>query len=382
MNPVIQYDYIITGAGCAGLSLAVHLIQSGNADNRKILIIDKDAKVSNDRTWCFWEKEPGIFENIVYKKWDQLLIASPDGSTISCILPYTYKLIRGLDFYNYCLKIIQSHPNVHFIQAEVQDIASEQETYVIAGDIKYTAQYIFNSVLFQKPALKKNQYWLLQHFKGWFITAESPVFDSKVGTLMDFRTDQQQGTSFFYLLPFSSYRALVEYTVFSHRVLEDHQYETALLNYVERTIPGTEYKIEEKEYGLIPMTNAHFPKRHNNLIYIGTAGGQTKASSGYTFRFIQKHVANLVRSLNEYGHPFAIKQTFARFRFYDSVLLHLLHHRHLNGADIFGRLFKKNKTQQVLKFLDNETSLGEELRIISSLPALPFTKAAIRQLIS
>jgi lycopene beta-cyclase len=66
-----QFDCIISGAGCAGLSLAVHMIHSGKFDNKKILIVDKEEKIKNDRTWCFWETQPGLFEDIVYKKWEK-----------------------------------------------------------------------------------------------------------------------------------------------------------------------------------------------------------------------------------------------------------------------------------------------------------------------
>ena len=63
-----------------------------------------------------------------------------------------------------------------------------------------------------------------------------------------------------------------------------------------------------------------------------------------------------------------------------STLLHILKHNKLPGDQIFTRLFKKNKPQQVLRFLDNESSIGDELQIISSLPTLPFLKAALKQL--
>jgi lycopene beta-cyclase len=51
------------------------------------------------------------------------------------------------------------------------------------------------------------------------------------------------------------------------------------------------------------------------------------------------------------------------------------------GKKVFTDLFKNNPVQNVLKFLDNETSLSEELKIISSLPTLPFLKAGIRHMI-
>jgi len=42
-------------------------------------------------------------------------------------------------------------------------------------------------------------------------------------------------------------------------------------------------------------------------------------------------------------------------------------------------MFEKNDPVQVLRFLDNESTLTEELKIISTLPTLPFLKAAINQ---
>jgi Lycopene cyclase protein. len=128
------------------------------------------------------------------------------------------------------------------------------------------------------------------------------------------------------------------------------------------------------------MTNHAFPERQGNIIYIGTAGGQTKASSGYTFRFIQKHSAAIVEALVKTGQPFPPNTKGSkRFKFYDSTLLHILQHKKLPGDQVFSRMFKKNKPLPVLRFLDNETSLKEELSIISTLPTWPFLKAALHQ---
>jgi lycopene beta-cyclase len=52
------------------------------------------------------------------------------------------------------------------------------------------------------------------------------------------------------------------------------------------------------------MTDHKFPEWEGNIIYLGTAGGKTKSSSGYTYRFIQKHVETLVTRLEVSGDPF------------------------------------------------------------------------------
>jgi lycopene beta-cyclase len=181
------------------------------------------------------------------------------------------------------------------------------------------------------------------------------------------------------VMPFTENRALIEYTMFSPSLLQTEQYDEGLEGYIRQHLKIEDYKITDTEFGVIPMTNHRFITNEGNIINIGTAGGQTKASSGYTFRFIQKNSAAIVQQLIKAGNPFITKEN-ERFHFYDSILLNILHHNSLPGKSIFTDLFKKNKTQNVLRFLDNESSFTEELKIISSLPTWPFLKAALRQL--
>ena len=51
-----QFDYIIAGAGAAGLTLAYLLMEYEDRE-KSILIIDKDSKSTNDRTWSFKRKQ-------------------------------------------------------------------------------------------------------------------------------------------------------------------------------------------------------------------------------------------------------------------------------------------------------------------------------------
>src|SRR5437763_3689661 len=159
--PDNRYDYIITGAGCAGLSLLMQLIQNGQFSNKKILLIDKDAKSKNDRSWCFWEKQDGLFQPIVKKQWQELWFQVDGFSKKLDLTPYQYKLIRGIDFYNYCFQQIAQQPNITFLNAPVEKIFSDgNQTGAIASGNIYQAQYVFNSILFQKPMLAQKEYWL------------------------------------------------------------------------------------------------------------------------------------------------------------------------------------------------------------------------------
>lgn len=151
--PGNTYDYIITGAGCAGLSLVMHMIDNGSFADKKILLIDKDAKNKNDRTWCFWETEAGLFQPIVKKQWNHLWFQAHGLSKKLDIRPYQYKLIRGIDFYTYCLEKIAQQANITFLAAPVEKLFSNDAagTGIVAAGETYQAQYIFNSILFRKP---------------------------------------------------------------------------------------------------------------------------------------------------------------------------------------------------------------------------------------
>ena len=98
-----EYDYIIIGAGASGLLLADAMLNDSFFDNKKILLLDKDAKNTNDRTWCFWEEGNGQFEAIIHKRWSSIHFQGEDVLKRTDINPYSYKMIRSIDFYKYYL---------------------------------------------------------------------------------------------------------------------------------------------------------------------------------------------------------------------------------------------------------------------------------------
>lgn len=378
----LKYDHIIAGMGCAGLSLAVQMSAAGLTRNKRILLIDKEQKNLNDRTWSFWETAPGPFENIVFRKWDQAWFHSGSFSSLLELNPYSYKMIRGLDFFRYCLDVVKKDPAFEIRYEKVDAIGNRDGmAYCEAGGMEYRSNILFNSILFEKPELSKGEFYLLQHFKGWVVETEAPSFNTEQATLMDFRPSQEHGTTFVYVMPFSPNKALIEYTLFTEKLLEQEDYSKGLNDYINNTLGLKNWTISEEEFGIIPMTNHRFQRRNGSILNIGTAGGRTKASSGYTFRFIQKDTADIIKRLSISGSPFAERYGYSRFEWYDSVLLNILSHRTLEGAHIFHDLFKNNSSSVILKFLDNETSVKEELGILSSLPQFPFMKAGIAEII-
>jgi lycopene beta-cyclase len=379
-----QYDYIISGMGCSGLSLAVQLSANGLTKGKRILLVDREQKNHNNRTWCFWETQPGPFESIVFRSWEKALFFGHDPvSAFEKPLPlgpYTYKMIRGLDFFTHCLDIIRQDPAFDIHLEEITSISSDSHiAYCKTPSETFTAPYLFNSILFEPPSVKPDTHYLLQHFKGWVVRTPDPVFDPTTPTLMDFRPDQHHGTAFVYVMPFSPNEALIEYTLFTESLLEPNAYDEGLDAYLRNQLGLSHWERIEEEFGVIPMTNHRFPRQHNRILNLGTSGGRTKPSSGYTFTFIQKDTQQIINSLREKNHPFRLVKESGRFHWYDSVLLHILAKRKLPGHFVFTELFRNNPAHRILRFLDNNTRLHEEIRIMASLPQWPFMKAGLRE---
>lgn len=384
-----EYDYIIAGAGAAGLSLLMRMMQHPFFKTRSIAVIDQKIKTGNDRTWCFWEKTNGLFDHIVHKKWSSLLFESNYWRGRLNIAPYAYKMIRSADLYAFVTNEAKQYSNIIFITSDIQAIYSEDEyAYAKLKDETLRASYIFSSIpempFDQMAALPQNKkyYWLLQHFKGWMIETPTNQFDPSTASFMDFRVSQQYGTAFVYLLPVAANKALVEYTLFTKNLLPNEVYVKELNHYLKTFAGIDDWKIFEEENGIIPMTNVPFPVNKGRVVYVGTAGGQTKPSSGYTFQFIQKHSAAMIERL-VHGKSPVIKGGLQQHKFslYDSTLLNVLHHNKLGGDAIFADIFKACDAKSVLRFLDNESGLSEDLRIMQSVPLKIFLPAALQELI-
>jgi lycopene beta-cyclase len=263
-----KYDFIIAGGGMAGLSLAYYLLQSPLRD-RSILILDREPKNRNDRTWCFWEREsatvpdrsggllarPRPFESILFRTWKSI---SFHGTTYSGELdmgPYRYKMLRSIDFYTFMEAELAKWPTIERKQATIQRIKdTPQGGFVIADDEPYIADYVFDSTFALKLDQPENHN-LLQHFKGWVIKAQHPCFDPLRPEIMDFRVEQHGDCRFLYVLPFDEHTALVEFTLFNDKLLTDAEYEADLRQYIDRYLSTGKYEICETEYGVIPMSD-------------------------------------------------------------------------------------------------------------------------------
>ena len=374
------FDYLIVGGGAAGLSLAYQMAQEPQLAHKKVLIIEPDAKAQNDRTWSFWADAPGPFDGIVAHEWGKIAFRSPGFERVIELGRYRYKTINGLDYYRFVQGALAGNAQFTRIRGEVSELVNTAiGVCAITATGIFTARYAFDSRPPDLQRLKQPEKYryLLQHFVGWEVETETDVFDPTTMEFMDFRGAQQHEARFIYVLPFSPRKALVEYTLFSATPLAKTEYEAAIREYLHHTLGLKTYRITAEEMGAIPMTDHPLPAREGpNIINLGTRGGRAKPSTGYAFKRIQHHSARLVSALAATGHPPADPTGDKwQFHLFDTLLLDIMQRRGETTRDIFRQLFERNPVERIFRFLDEQTSWADNLRVMNSVSPGPFMQS-------
>lgn len=371
----VYYDIVIAGTGCAGLWTALHLSEKAQSD-LSILLVDKDLKEKNDRTWCFWdaidtnEKLPLDFS------WSRLKFVSDSFVKIQELKQH-YKMLRSQSFYKWAFHKLSKQANIHFKKARIKSFIEETDIVELVTDegIIY-AGHVFNSCFDSRTLklLSDSPHFLFQQFKGWYIECEENKFNTDSFTLMDFSISQKDAVSFCYVLPLSPKKALIEYTAITPQLLESVDLSAALLDYIQINLNIQKFRIEEEENGLIPMANI-VDNSTEKVTQIGTNAGWVKSSTGYAFKNIRNRSKQVVESYLTGTPTVNLPAVKNRFKFYDKLLLYILHQNPEKGKEVFQKLFRKNSYDRILKFLDEKSTLLDEMILFMKLPKMLFLSA-------
>ncbi|MCB0382046.1 MAG: lycopene cyclase, partial [Psychroserpens sp.] len=345
-------------------------------NTKEIALIDSSEKNTNDKTWSFWEKDTSKWTSIISKTWSKASVLTSTKNIPLNLNPYRYNTVRALDFYTESKAKLNSKTNIHFIIDKVIAVKEDEHILVTTESSKYSASHVFDSrVPDEFLAEKSNTISILQHFKGWVIKTENEAFDDTTVTMMDYRLKDGNQTTFMYVLPFSKTEALVEFTYFTEKVVNEHVYEEYIKTYIKDFLHIDYYSILETEAGQIPMTNFNFSKFNTQKVTkIGTAGGWVKGSTGYSLKHTEKKVSKIIENLKSKKTPSS--NLFERkYKFYDKVFLKVLKDDNHKGEWIFEQFYSKNSVQTMFRFLDEESSFLEDLNIMWSLFSWSFIKA-------
>ena len=349
-----EFDYIIIGGGCAGLSLAYELEIHEKLKDKRLAIIEPREEYKRDKTWSFWKVSPHNFEDCVRKSWKNFTINIPGNTNHVNCSSTPYETIDSGLFYTKITSKLKNNKNISFFKS--------------INEINKSDSIIFNSV--SEKVDKNNSLW--QHFSGFEIETDNDYFDEEIFNLMDFDCDQKGDVHFFYTLPYSKRKALVETTWLSNLNNTSLQnYDEQLKDYIENRLKIKNYKINFKETGAIPLFYPNIIKKINQ-INIGTAGGMTRLSTGYTFLNIQEHSKYIRQNLNNIKKmkKFSINK---KYEFLDKIFLKVLKKNPNKMPNIFYKMFDTSPNT-VINFLSNKSNFLEDIAIISKMPKWIFLK--------
>lgn len=379
------FDIAIIGMGCSGGHVIHQLLSKPETKNLKILVLDDfDKKYHIDKQWSYWEKGAGQWDTLCKKIWDKGLFYSENDKEINLDLKgYLYKTIRSVDFIKHIQERMQNEPNWTYLPEYVKEIKELKDH----GEI-HTPLHVFKAKLILDSRIPKN--WeensnhisLKQHFKGWTIRTKEPVFNDRAFTMMDYRLKDELTTSFMYLLPYSQNEALIEFTYFSPDLVPSHHYDSFLKKYISTYITKNEYDIIEIEKGMIPMSTYPFYQQDSKIIItIGTAGGWVKPSTGYSFKLSERYARIVV---NNYLSviPLTTGLYKSKYRLLDATLLRVLYESNEMGPEVFEILYSKHDMSRLFRFLDENSSLLDDLMIMTKLTSIPFVKHFIKAIIN
>ncbi len=382
--PIKKYDYIFCGVGASASLLLLELNRNNLLDSASVLLIDQEKKTKNDKTFCFWAEDVDPISNnlrdIISHSWNSMTLS--DSPEIN-LYPLKYNHISSIDLYQK-IDELAVHFNWQKLTTKVNDISSDEISPFIRIDgniIRANRIFDSRSPVYLKP--KNDEIHIYQSFVGWLIETKSEINQAHVLRFMDFRIEQQNQTQFVYVLPFSKNKLLVEITRFGLEIMKESDVEILLHQYIESNFGA--YTKLDLEIGCIPMSQSEIQNEtHHGVVLLGAKNYSIKPSTGYAFKNMYYHAKSIAESIKKnavisdlnINHKQAFK---SRFGFYDALLLDILKNNPHEGKGIFVELFEKVETKMILKFLDEKTSIKEDISIFYKINWSPFLKSLTKR---
>jgi len=365
-----HYDIIFSGWGASSCILIKELQKKKLLANKRVLVIDPSDKLENDKTFCFWaNKNEGIYEDyrsIISNHWSKIQI---NNFPTESIAPLFYFHINSVDLYNQARAIFEKFDITH-LKANVTKIKDGKVVHVNTSLGIFSCSLLFDSRSLDYEKVIKSPHFIYQSFFGLKIKLKAGTFEDAVYKMMDFRVSQNVATQFVYVLPYDSASALVELTRFGKQIIDKTTAKEELEEYIVSNFGA--YEVVDQEYGVIPMASINMDEQlSKNIIQIGTRAGNVKPSTGYAFKNMYNHAVDICEN-GIVAKKFKLKK---RFQFYDQLLLIILIKWPLLGRPIFERLFATQHPNFILKFLDEKTSVKEDVQLFSKLQIGTFLMA-------
>ena len=115
-----KYDYIICGGGASGLLLSNAFIKDEFFNDKKILIIERESKTLNDKTFGFWNDKESVLDDMVFKEWEFAEFKDSSSYNTFLLKPYKYKMIKSDQFYLHIRNKILKASNFKYLNSNIE----------------------------------------------------------------------------------------------------------------------------------------------------------------------------------------------------------------------------------------------------------------------
>lgn len=378
-----DFDILVLGAGCSGLSLGYYYAQHPEATAR-IGYLESRESYKNDRTWSFWlhKDEDFAHEDILRQTWSKWRFSDNTGTVFTQSgTDYIYCCLPSGRFYDKTVSVIRRDPRQKlFACTAVESVNEHQDgvTVQVNGQTFMARKVIDTRPLPQQDILSRTK--IFQIFTGLEIETNEPCFDPTVAGLMELLHSDNSKCAFVYTLPFDEHTALIEWTIFATEFVPPQSLETDLHTHLTKRIPGS-YMTGHKESGVLPMGFHSLPASTRHVTLAGMAGDNLKPSSGYGFLRIQKWSAQAAHcistgrfdELNHHRHSDKIAG------FMDHTFLNVLRNDMRKSAQIFVNIGNNMPGDRFARFMSDRAGISDYLNMIRAVPKWPFIKATLQK---
>ena len=374
-----RFDLAILGGGCAGLALGRDLAL--RQSELRVIIIEPREHYTDDRTWCFWSRADATLRPAPRATWSRWHFSRAGQSIHHVPEAARYHLVSSADYYRDAVRVIDAAPGITLRYGthagSILHGADAATIETSRGPV--CARWIIDTRPPSTAQLRRAP--LAQLFSGVEVELDHDVFDPASPALMaDMRTEDG-GFAFDYILPFSARRALIEHTLFTPQPHDPSQLDADCMARVN-ALCGPGARIIRRERGWLPMGLPTPPRQNGRVFLAGMTGGAVRPSSGYAFVRIQRWAAACADHLIARGRPLPAPSEPVFLSAMDRIFLSALTRNMDAAPDYFIRIARALDGDAFARFMTDDATPSDWLRIVAALPKLKFLSATRASLLT
>ncbi len=385
-----EFELVIIGGGCSGLSLALALCRLAKKPDLipRTLIIEPRPCYTNDRSWCYWEKEDKKDSDLVKKKWHAWEFSSNSRSYRQASKrDWKYHYVPAISFYNSAERNISLNPNLTLLKdSRVADVYLQDNHIEILVEsctvensiqtVKVTTKQIVDTRI--PDNVDVSSAVLKQIFFGFEVVMNKSHRFPDVARVMENMRVDDKGFVFDYVLPIDSNTILVEFTRFAKKSLSPESLRKDAMESLRRVCGGSGYHIVREEYGMIPMgLRGKLKPKDPRWVYTGIGAGAARPSTGYAFKRIQHWADRCAEKILEGGNVHGFLPDNSLLMWMDKVFLRAISNNPAIAPQFFLSLAHKVSPETLLRFLTDKPTTRDLISIMLALPKLALFHSAL-----